>query len=139
MKSQMGSMACVPDGNSHRPRLVVLIVEDEVLVRTAAALQLRGLGYTVIEAGDAAQAVAALQSRIRIHLVFTDITMPGLLDGADLARVVLSDYPATKVVMTSGVANTAPDLEALPVLHKPYSFDELRRLVEQLIGRPGAA
>jgi CheY-like chemotaxis protein len=128
--------ACVADGNNHRRRLVILIVEDEVLVRTAAALQLRSLGYTVIEAGDASQALAALQSSIKIHLVFTDITMPGLLDGADLARVVLSDYPETKVVMTSGVIRTAHDLATLPLLHKPYSFDELKHLVEQLIGKP---
>jgi CheY-like chemotaxis protein len=128
--------AGVPEENGHRRRLVILIVEDEVLVRTAAAHQLRSLGYTVIEAGDAAQALAALQSSIQIHLVFTDITMPGLLDGADLARVVLSDYPATKVMMTSGVVGSAPDLNTLPLLHKPYSFDELRRVVEQLIGKP---
>jgi CheY-like chemotaxis protein len=128
--------AGAPEENGHRRRLVILIVEDEVLVRTAAAHQLRSLGYTVIEAGDAAQALAALQSSIQIHLVFTDITMPGLLDGADLARVVLSEYRATKVMMTSGVIRSAPDLEALPLLHKPYSFDQLKRLVEQLIGKP---
>ena len=99
---------------------------------------MRSLGYTVIEAGDAAQALEALQSPIQIHLVFTDITMPGLLDGADLARVVMSEYPATKVVMTTGVAGNAADLATLPLLHKPYSFDDLRRLVEQLIGKPDA-
>jgi len=128
--------ACVPDGNSHKRHLVILIVEDEVLVRTAAALQLRSAGYTVIEAGDAAQALTALQSRIHVHLVFTDSMMPGLLDGADLARVVLSEYPETKVMMTSGVVGSAPDLSTLPLLHKPYSFDELRRVVEHLIGKP---
>jgi len=128
--------ACVPDGNSHRRPRVILVVEDEVLVRTAAAHQLRGLGYTVIEAGDAAQALEALQSRLEIHLVFTDITMPGLLDGTDLARVVLNEYPQTKVVMTSGVTRSTPDLAALPLLYKPYTFDELRRLIEHLIGKP---
>jgi CheY-like chemotaxis protein len=127
--------AGVPDGNSHRRRLVILVVEDEVLVRTAAAHQLRDLGYTVIEARDAAQALEALQSRLQIHLVFTDVMMPGLLDGADLARVVLNEYPKTRVVMTSGVTGRAPDLATLPLLHKPYSFDELRHLVEQLIGK----
>jgi CheY-like chemotaxis protein len=128
--------AGVPDENGHKRRLVILLVDDEVLVRTAAAHHLRSLGYTVIEAGDAAQALAALQSRIKIHLLFTDVTMPGLLDGADLARVALCDYPETKVVMTSGVVRTARDLETLPLLHKPYSFDELERLIEELIGKP---
>jgi CheY-like chemotaxis protein len=130
--------ACVLDGHTHQRRIVILVVEDEVLVRSAACHHLRTLGYAVIEAGNAAQALEVLQSRVQIHLVFTDITMPGLLDGADLARVVLSEYPATKVVMTSGVARTNPGLEALPVLHKPYSFDELRIVVEQAIGRPDA-
>ena len=128
--------ACVPDGNSDRRRLIILVVDDEVLVRAAAAHQLRSLGYIVIEAGDASQALNALQSRLQIHLVFTDIMMPGLLDGADLARVVLSEYPTTKVVITSGVVGSAPDLETLPMLRKPYSLGELRHLVEQLIGKP---
>ena len=129
-------VACVPDGNGHRRRLVVLVVEDEVLVRAAAADQLRRLGYTVIEANNASQALEVLQSRIQIHLVFTDVMMPGVLDGADLARVVLAEYPAIKVVMTSGVTGNTPDLATLPLLRKPYSADELKRLVEQLIGKP---
>jgi CheY-like chemotaxis protein len=128
--------AGVPDGNGHRRRLVILVAEDEVLVRAAASHQLRSLGYAVIEAGDASQALEVLQSQIQVDLVFTDITMPGLLNGADLARVVMSEYPATRVMMTSGVIGSAPDLAALPVLHKPYSFDELQRQVEQLIGKP---
>ena len=131
-------VAGVPEGNNHRRSLVILVVEDEVLIRAAAAHQLRSLGYTVIEAGNASQALEVLQSRIQIHLVFTDIMMPGLLDGTDLARVVLSEYPTIKVVMTSGVTGRARDLEQLPVLHKPYSFDELQRVVEQLIGKPEA-
>ena len=130
--------ACVPDGNGHRRRIVILVVEDEVLVRAAASHQLRSVGYTVIEAGDASQALEVLQSQIQIHLVFTDVMMPGLLNGADLARVVMSEYPATKVMMTSGVVGSAPDLATLPLLQKPYSFDELRRQVERLIGKADA-
>ena len=128
--------ACVPDGNSRRRRLIILVVEDEVLVRAAVAHHLRSLGYTVLEAGNASEALDALQSQIQIHLVFTDIMMPGLLDVADLARVVMHEYPATKVVMTSGVGGNAPELATLPMLHKPYSFDQLKRLVKQLIGKP---
>ncbi len=129
--------AGVPNGDHHpRRRLVILVVEDEVLVRTAAAFQLRSLGYTVLEAGNASQALEVLQSRMRIDLVFTDVMMPGLLDGADLARVVLSEYPAIRIMLTSGAARHGPDLEKLPMLHKPYAFDELARRVAELIGEP---
>ena len=127
---------CVPNGENRRRRLVVLVVEDEVLVRAAAAEQLRGIGYAVIEAADASQALQVLQSRIRVDLVFTDVTMPGLLDGADLARVVLIEYPATKVVLTSGKRRDESDLERVPILYKPYAFTELERVIAQLIGKP---
>jgi CheY-like chemotaxis protein len=127
---------CVPNGESHRRRLIVLVVEDEVLVRAAAAQQLRSAGYAVLEASDTSQALEVLQSRIQIHLVFTDVMMPGLLDGADLARVVLSEYPTTKVIMTSGTAWHSSDLAELPVLRKPYTFDGLQRIVEESIGKP---
>jgi two-component system, response regulator PdtaR len=127
---------CVPNGENRRRRLVVLVVEDEVLVRAAAAEQLRGIGYAVIEAADASQALQVLQSRIRVDLVFTDVTMPGLLDGADLARVVLIEYPPTKVVLTSGKRRDEADLERLPILYKPYAFAELERLIAELIGKP---
>src|SRR5947209_2683162 len=117
-----------PNGNSHRQRrLIVLVVEDEVLVRVAAAHQLRSLGYTVIEAGNASQALEVLQSSISIDLLFTDIMMPGLLDGADLARAVVSEYPATKIMLTSAAMQHGPGFEKLPMLYKPYTFDELQR------------
>ena len=125
-----------PNGHSHRRRLTSLGVEDEVLVRAATAYQLRSIGYTVVEAGDASHALEVLQSQMQIDLVFTDIMMPGLLDGFDLARVVLSEYPKTKMVATSGVPHSAAHFKSLPMLRKPYTLQELERVIEQLIGKP---
>ena len=120
------------------PAATILFVEDEPLVRMEMAEFLRECGYRVHEASTSKEAIDVLEAKFVVDLVFTDITMPGLLDGADLARVVMSEYPATKVVMTTGVASNAADLATLPLLHKPYSFDDLRRLVERLIGKPDA-
>ena len=124
------------NGDSHRRRLTILVVEDEVLVRAAAAQQLRGVGYVVIEAADASQALQALQSKMQIDLVFTDLMMPGLLDGSDLVRVLLGEYPNIKVLVTSGAMSIVSGAGTLPMLHKPYLFEELERVIEQLIGKP---
>ena len=80
----------------------VLVVEDEVLVRMAIADELRSAGYTVFEASNAHEALQVLRHSSDVRLIFTDIRMPGSIDGIKLARLIGSEYPALKIVLTSG-------------------------------------
>ncbi len=106
---------------SKRP--VVLIVEDEFLLRMDAVDMIAGAGFEVVEAANADQAIEILESRRDIAVVFTDIQMPGSMDGLKLARAIRGRWPPIKIVATSGYANIGePDLPAGGrFLSKPYS------------------
>src|ERR1700759_4888358 len=84
------------------PNVVVLIVEDETLVRLYAAASFQDSGFTVIKAADGDEALEILEARSDIAAVFTDVNMPGLLDGVSLAREIGEQWPAVPVVVTSG-------------------------------------
>ena len=85
---------------SRRP--VVLIVEDEFLLRMDAVDMIAGAGFEVVEAANADQAIEILEARRDITVVFTDIQMPGSMDGLKLARAVRGRWPPIKIVATSG-------------------------------------
>ena len=87
---------------SKRP--VVLIVEDETLVRMEAIDAIETAGFDVVEAANADQAVAILEQRSDIRLIFTDIHMPGAMDGLKLAHFVKDRWPPIKIIATSGRA-----------------------------------
>lgn len=109
---------------------VVLIVEDEVLLRMAVCAHLRDAGLVVIEAVDAGEAVELLSARKSISLVFSDIDMPGPADGNDLAAWIASRHPGVKVLLTSGIAQ---EEGGPPFIAKPYSFVELQRRIEAML------
>jgi two-component system, response regulator PdtaR len=97
----------------------VLIVEDEVLVRLMIAEELRGAGYDVIEAATADEALDALAHISGVSLIITDIRMPGSMDGLRFARLVRTEYPATRILLTSGnFPNVAIDHDGFFL--KPY-------------------
>lgn len=108
---------------------VVLVVEDEVVLRMAVCAHLRDAGFVVIEAVDAGEAVDLLSANRSISLVFSDINMPGPADGNDLAAWIASRYPDIKVLLTSGVAREGGP----PFIGKPYSFIELQRRIEAML------
>jgi CheY-like chemotaxis protein len=81
---------------------VVLVVEDEMLLRMRAINMVEDAGYTSLEAVDADEAVAILQSRSDIALLFTDIQMPGSMDGLTLAHAVHKRWPPIKIILVSG-------------------------------------
>jgi CheY-like chemotaxis protein len=81
---------------------VVLVVEDEMLLRMRAVDIVGDAGYTSVEAVDADEAVAILESRSDIALLFTDIQMPGSMDGLGLARSVHDRWPPIKIILVSG-------------------------------------
>ena len=81
---------------------VVLIVEDEFLLRIDAAEVIAAAGFEVIEAANADEAIEVLEARRDIMVVFTDIQMPGSMDGLKLARAIRGRWPPIKIVATSG-------------------------------------
>src|SRR5438876_6206934 len=81
---------------------VVLVVEDEMLLRMRAVDMVEDAGYISVEAVDADEAVAILESRSDIALLFTDIQMPGSMDGLKLAHAVHERWPPIKIILVSG-------------------------------------
>ena len=81
---------------------VVLVVEDEMLLRMRAVDMVEDAGFTSVEAVDADEAVAILESRSDIALLFTDIQMPGTMDGLGLAHSVRERWPPIKIILVSG-------------------------------------
>jgi CheY-like chemotaxis protein len=106
---------------------VVLVVEDEILVRGVVAEFLRGAGYTVIEARNAAEAVALFRIGRTIDLVFSDVEMPGpdSMDGVGLARWISQHRPGVDVILTSGKRHDAHAEGAKAFLSKPYRPTEV--------------
>jgi two-component system, response regulator PdtaR len=108
---------------SGRTQSVVLIVEDEFLIRMEAVDVIRSAGFHVVEASNADEAILILESRFDITVVFTDIQMPGSMDGLKLAAAIRGRWPPIKIVATSGLLNLSED--DLPsgsrFLPKPYS------------------
>jgi CheY-like chemotaxis protein len=120
-------------GASKRP--VVLIVEDETLIRMNAIETIEAEGFDVIEASGADDAILILEQRSDIRLIFTDIDMPGSMDGLKLAHFVKSRWPPIKIVATSGHTKIAEsDLpEGSRFLAKPYAAATITRVIRQLI------
>lgn len=119
-------------------RETILLVEDDDLVRDYASTQLEALGYRVISAINGQAALQTLRDLGgRVDLLFTDIVMPGGMNGRDLAQVVAALYPRIKVLYASGYHTTAtPDgrVEAgFPMLEKPYHKANLARKIRELL------
>ena len=113
------------------PRIAVLVVEDEALIRMAIVDELEDAGFEVFEAANADAAIAILVANLTIRLMFTDIDMPGGMDGLKLAAAVRDRWPPIKIIVTSG--HQTIDMSVLPVeglfLRKPYSA---RRVVQSI-------
>jgi CheY-like chemotaxis protein len=80
----------------------VLIVEDEPLVRLGAVGAIENAGFEVIEAADADEAITILENRSDVRVIFTDIQMPGSMDGLKLVHAVRNRWPPIKIIVTSG-------------------------------------
>jgi CheY-like chemotaxis protein len=113
---------------------VVLIVEDEALLRMHAAELLEEAGFEVVEAENADEALKAMQARRDIRVLFTDIQMPGPLDGMALARKIHEQWPKVLLLITSG--NIRPAQSDIPdhghFLTKPYRATDLIAEIDAL-------
>ena len=114
---------------------VVLVVEDNAIVRSVAVARFEELGHTVLEAGSAAGALELLASAAPIDLLFTDVVIPGGVGGLELARRALELRPAIRVIFTSGYAASFNGVDDLPgeFLQKPYRDEDLRRVLQRAL------
>ena len=119
-------------------RPVILIVEDDLLIRLHAAEIIEGAGYDVIEASNADEAIAILEVRPDIAVLFTDIQMPGSMDGLKLAAAVRGRWPPIKIVATSGLVDVRGDdlPEGGRFLPKPYGPTQLTATLQELTVDP---
>ena len=115
---------------------VILIVEDEMMLRMRAVDMVEDAGFTPIEALDAAEAVAILESRSDIALICTDIQMPGGMDGLGLAHAVHERWPSIKIIVVSGQLRL-PDIDLPPCSRffgKPLNAGEVIAEMRGMIG-----
>jgi two-component system, response regulator PdtaR len=113
---------------------LVLVVEDDFLVRMNAVFLLEEAGFDTLQAGTADEAIGLLETRSDIRVVFTDINMPGSMDGLALAHAVRRRWPPVGLLLTSGYARVRDeDVPARGLfLGKPYQPADLVRMVQSL-------
>jgi PAS domain S-box-containing protein len=134
VEGKTGTLGIVKHGNE-----TVLVVEDDPKVQSTVIELLTGLGYAVLKANNAEQALAVVASGVHIDLLFTDVVMPGPLRTPDMARQAVQTLPGLKVLYTSGYTQNAivhggrldPGVE---LLSKPYSRQQLALKVRQVLG-----
>jgi CheY-like chemotaxis protein len=122
-----------------RPK--ILVVEDQEAVRAVACGFLEDFGYEIIEAGDGFEALSKLQENDDVDLMFSDVVMPGGMNGFDLAQAALSMKPGLKVVHTSGYPKGAmvhqdePRFKEGFIIMKPYRREDLQKIIKDALER----
>jgi CheY-like chemotaxis protein len=113
------------------------VVEDNPKLRKVVVKQLLSLGFTVHESENAEKALHVIQSAGNIDLVFSDVVLPGDMDGYMLAHTLKERYPDLKILMTSGFPSARFDElrlgTKLPLLSKPYRKEDLARVVREVL------
>ena len=122
-------------------KAVVLIVEDEALIRMSAVQMVEDAGFAAAEACNADEAIKDLEGRPDIRAVFTDINMSGSMDGWKLAHAIRGRWPPIHLIVTSGLY--VPADGQLPVkslfIRKPYSAEQVTAALREVFGdSPGA-
>jgi CheY-like chemotaxis protein len=126
------AIAPLPLGGSE----VVLVVEDDSSVLALTVDMLKGQGYSVLTAANAAEAFVVLKTHPEVQVLFSDVTMPGL-SGVGLARQALGTYPDLRILLTSGFVGDASGLGCeFPMLDKPFDSDGLAAALRRLLDAP---
>jgi CheY-like chemotaxis protein len=117
----------------------ILVVEDDRLVRDFVIAQLHGLGYKTVAAADGPEALAHVENGVAFDLLFTDVIMPGGVNGRQLADEVVRRRPQTKVLYTSGYTDNAIVHhgrldEGVLLLSKPYRKNQLAHMIRVALG-----
>jgi DNA-binding NtrC family response regulator len=119
--------------------VAVLVVEDDPILRTTLAFEMRDAGYSVREASNTDEAEQILSAGAPIDVVVTDIEMPGPRDGLALAKSVRAFRPNIKVIVASGVVPTGVVGIADAFFGKPYDFSRMMTRIETLLHAPRPA
>ena len=122
--------AAVPDVGT------VLLVEDDSLLRVTAADYLRSGGYHVIEAATGEEAVRVLSAGTRVHVIFSDVSLPGEMGGFSLAVWIRNHLRSIPVVLTSGVDSAIRPLDRqqlIPFIPKPYRMEDMEALLSRVL------
>lgn len=116
-------------------KILVLIVEDEPHIRVDVSDYIQDEGLAALEAATAAEALSILSSRNDIDVVFTDVTMPGSLDGIEFSQLVARNWPDIRLIMTSGMVRPVrKELAAGTVFFpKPYDLHKLVVSIKALV------
>jgi CheY-like chemotaxis protein len=133
--------ASLPADSSQVPRgsATILLVEDNAEVRHLTAARLNSLGYSIIEATDGPSAIKIIESERPLDLLFTDVAMPGGVDGRELASLARVKRPGLRILLASGYAEVEgqrPAPEPFDILTKPYSKQTLAQRVREALTRP---
>ena len=116
----------------------VLVVEDEALIRMDIADQLERDGFFVFEASNADQAIVVLNAEPSVRIMFTDIDMPGSMDGLKLAAAVRDRFPPVQIIVTSG--HRSVELSEMPAgsvfFSKPYQHAAVMASMRQMLAAP---
>jgi two-component system, response regulator PdtaR len=114
---------------------VVLVVEDDVLLRMDAVQMIEEAGFEVLEAATADEAIVILETRLDVNVVFTDVDMPGSMNGIKLAEAVRGRWPPIKIIATSGHFDLGSG--DLPTggrfIPKPYNFRAVTETIRELV------
>jgi DNA-binding NtrC family response regulator len=117
--------------------VAIMVVDDDENVRRITARLLRDEGYAVIEARTGEEALKRLAEETEVHVVLTDLAMPGGMHGLELANRILVDAPQSQVVLMSGYASLFTTLgnfgTRFPLLMKPFSPDQLYRQIREVL------
>jgi CheY-like chemotaxis protein len=122
-------------GDPQNQNIAVLVVEDEPLIRMDTASVLESARFKVYEAENAAEAIRLLELHQEIRLIFTDVNMPGSIDGLKLAHYVRGRWPPVKIIVTSGYAKIQDsDLPAGALfIEKPYAAKNIALKMNELL------
>lgn len=116
----------------------VLLVDDDALISMATSEMLKDLGHRVVEAPSAGAALDILRAGTAVDVVLSDEAMPGMR-GTQLAAEIRASWPELPVILATGYAELPKDSELkLPLLHKPYSQDDLAAAIVDLVGAKAA-
>jgi CheY-like chemotaxis protein len=117
-------------------KIVILVVEDEAIIRMGAVEMLEEVGFSVLEAHNGDIAVSLLESRSDIRAVFTDVNMPGSLCGLKLAKAIRDRWPPIHIIVTSGrSASNEEDFPSLArFIRKPYAPIQVLKALRDLLG-----
>jgi DNA-binding response OmpR family regulator len=111
-----------------------LVVDNDVLLRVLIAISLRGAGFRVIEAANAAEAIQVLRNTERVDVLLTDIEMAGAMDGVQLSRLVRTTWPSMRIAVVSG---HAPEFGRVGVadifIGKPFDMERLVQRIKELL------